>query len=153
MPELRCEIFGDGPDRREVLRLIEQAGLDGEVVAPGFVEGERVDAALEGAMCMVLPSRREGYGLVVLEAAARATPSVVVRGPDNAATELVEDGVNGIVADSADAEALAAAILRVHERGAALRESTHAWFGRNLDRLSLESSLRTVARSYAGDRN
>ena len=45
-----------------------------------------------GALCMVLPSRREGYGLVVVEAAARGTPSVVVRDPDNAATELVEDG-------------------------------------------------------------
>ena len=55
-------------------------------------------------MCLVLPSRREGYGLVVVEAAALGTPSVVVRGPDNAATELVEDGKNGFVAPSADPE-------------------------------------------------
>ena len=62
------------------------------------------------AMCMVLPSRREGYGLVVIEAAARGTPSVVVEGPDNAAVELIEEGVNGVVAASASAEDLAAAI-------------------------------------------
>ncbi len=49
-------------------------------------------------MCMLLTSRREGYGLVVVEAAARATPSVVVAGEDNAATELIEEGVNGTIA-------------------------------------------------------
>ena len=36
--------------------------------------------------------------MVVVEAAARGTPSVVVAGEDNAATELIEEGVNGIVA-------------------------------------------------------
>ena len=41
---------------------------------------------------MVPPSRREGYGLVVVEAAARGVPSVVVADPDNAATELVQEG-------------------------------------------------------------
>ena len=53
---------------------------------------------------MLLPSRREGYGMVVVEAAARGTPSIVVAGEDNAATELIEEGVNGFVAPSADAE-------------------------------------------------
>ena len=49
-------------------------------------------------MCLVLPSRREGYGLVVIEAAAHGTPSVVVADPDNAAVELVTEGVNGFIA-------------------------------------------------------
>ena len=93
---------------------------------------------------MVLPSRREGYGLVVVEAAALGTPSVVVAGPDNAATELVEEGVNGYVAPSASPEDLAAAIERVHADGQALRERTAAWFRANARRLSLESSLETV---------
>ena len=59
------------------------------------------------ALCLVLPSRREGYGLVVVEAAAAGTPSVVVADADNAATELVEHGVNGMVAVSAAADDLA----------------------------------------------
>ncbi len=67
---------------------------------------------------MLLPSRREGYGLVVIEAASRGTPSVVVAGPDNAAVELVDDGVNGFVAASASPEDLAAAIVRVSDGGA-----------------------------------
>jgi glycosyltransferase involved in cell wall biosynthesis len=74
---------------------------------------------------------------------------VVVADPDNAAVELVEDGVNGVVAPSASADDLAAAILRVRDAGPALRESTAAWFAANAPRLSLESSLREVVRSYA----
>ena len=86
---------------------------------------------------------------MVLEAAARGTPSIVVLGEDNAAVELVEDGVNGVVARSASAEDLAAAIERVHDGGHELRRSTAAWFRANSERLSLESSLRTVLDAYA----
>ena len=86
---------------------------------------------------MVLPSEREGYGLIVVEASARGTPSVVVRAADNAAVELVDDGQNGVIAESAAPEHLAAAILRVHEEGIELRERTCAWFSRNAIRLSL----------------
>ena len=147
--ELRCVIFGDGPDRAEVLRLIGDLGLDGVVEAPGFVDGDRVHATLRRALCMALPSRREGYGLVVVEAAARGTPSVVVADEDNAAVELVEDGVNGVIAGSAEPDDLAAAILRVHEAGEAMRVSTAEWFARNSRRLSLEGSLETVLSAYA----
>jgi glycosyltransferase involved in cell wall biosynthesis len=149
VPELRAEIYGDGPDRDEVLRRIAEARLDGAMSAPGFVDSDTVDRALTRAMCMVLPSRREGYGLVVVEAAAHGTPSVVVRDLDNAATELVEDDVNGVIAPSASPEDLAAAILRVQETGAAMRASTAEWFRRNARRLSLESSLERVAAAYS----
>jgi glycosyltransferase involved in cell wall biosynthesis len=147
--ELRCVIFGDGPDRPEVLRLIDDLGLDGAVEAPGFVDGERVDETVRRALCMALPSRREGYGLVVVEAAARGTPSVVVAGEDNAAVELVEDGVNGVIAPSAEPDELAAAILRVHHAGEEMRASTAEWFARNSRRLSIDTSLETVVEAYA----
>jgi glycosyltransferase involved in cell wall biosynthesis len=149
IPELRGEIYGDGPDRAEVLRLRSEHRLDGALDVPGFVEAERVEAALSRALCMVLPSRREGYGLVVVESAAVGTPSVVVAGPDNAATDLVSEGENGYVASSAAPEELAAAIERVHEQGQALRERTAAWFRENATRLSLAGSLDRVLASYS----
>jgi glycosyltransferase involved in cell wall biosynthesis len=146
--ELRAEIFGDGPDRAEVLRLIDALGLDGAVAAPGFAGGDEVQAKLRRALCHLFPSRREGYGLVVVEAAALGTPTVVVESPDNAARELVVDGENGVVARSADPQELADAIVRVHEAGPELRSSTAAWFRRNRKRLSLESTLQTLDDVY-----
>jgi glycosyltransferase involved in cell wall biosynthesis len=151
LPELRLELFGDGPERPEVLRRVHELGANGAIDAPGFVSAERVEEALRSALCMVLPSRREGYGLIVVEASAQGTPSVVVRDPDNAATELVEEGVNGFIADSASADDLAGAILRVHDAGLAMRESTAEWFARNAERLSLAHSLDVVADAYRGE--
>jgi glycosyltransferase involved in cell wall biosynthesis len=148
VPELGATIFGDGPERDALLRLIEESGLDGAIRAPGFVARELVEDAMRRALCFVFPSRREGYGLVVAEAAALGTPSVVVDAPDNAAVELVEDGVNGFVARSADPEVLGEAIVRVHSAGQALRESTAEWFRRNQDRLSLETSVERVLTVY-----
>src|SRR4029453_11414547 len=95
--------------------------VEDAVEAPGFVTAEDVEHDLARALCLLLPSRREGYGLVVVEAASLGTPSILVRDPDNAATELIEEGVNGLVADSAEPEALAEAIERVHAAGPALR--------------------------------
>jgi glycosyltransferase involved in cell wall biosynthesis len=150
IPELHATLFGDGPQREEVLRLIVEHGLSSVVEAPGFVDAARVDATLSRALCLVLPSRREGYGLIVVEAAAKGTPSVVVAGPDNAATELVEDGVNGVVVSSVDADELAAAIVRIHEAGAELRASTVSWFRRNAGRISIEGSVERVLGAYRG---
>jgi glycosyltransferase involved in cell wall biosynthesis len=148
VPELRGEILGDGPLRADVERLVAQGGLNGAVSVPGFVPEDRVRDSIRRSLCLALPSTREGYGLVVVEAAAQGVPSVVVESPDNAALELVEDGVNGVVARSTEPDELAAAILRVHEAGPALRASTADWFARNGRPLSLEASLETVMQAY-----
>src|SRR5207245_4086744 len=100
------------PERDAVLAAIARGGAAEKISAPGFVPFEEIDARLRRALCMLLPSRREGYGLIVVEAAARGTPSIVVAGEDNAATELVEDGVNGFTVPDAAADAMAAAIVR-----------------------------------------
>lgn len=150
VPELRAELYGDGPDRAAVLSLVNELDLDGSVSAPGFVSADRVQQAIGRALCFLLPSRREGYGLVVVEAAAAGTPTVVVAHPDNAAAELVENGENGLVVESGDPKALAEAILRVYEAGDSLRDSTRAWYERNAARLAIDTSVDKVVSAYEG---
>jgi glycosyltransferase involved in cell wall biosynthesis len=150
LPSLRAELYGEGPDRVKLLRQIGELGLNGTVEAPGFVSSARVHDALARCLCLILPSRREGYGLVVVEASSLGVPCVVVEETDNAAVELVDDGVNGIVVSSTDPDELAAAILRIHGAGTELRERTAAWFDRNAERLSVESSLAKVLNAYRG---
>jgi glycosyltransferase involved in cell wall biosynthesis len=149
LPELRAEIYGDGPDRAELVHSIRRLRLESVAEAPGIAPAERVSEALARALCLLLPSRREGYGLVVVEAAAMGTPSVVVAGPDNAASELIDEGVNGVVVASDEPETLAAGILRIWEAGDAMRASTADWFARNRDLLSIDSSLEKVLAAYA----
>jgi len=147
VPGLRGIVFGDGPRRDAVLAAIAAVGAEAFVTAPGFVDAEEVRDALASAACHVLPSVREGYGLVVVEAAVTGTPSVVVREPDNAAAELVRDGVNGRVA--ASPAGLADAIVAVIEGGDALRRSTAAWFAGHADALSVARSARRIAAALA----
>jgi glycosyltransferase involved in cell wall biosynthesis len=147
-PDLRLEVYGDGPERQAVEALVHELGLDESVQVLGRgTEGE-ISTAFARAACVATASEREGYGLIVVEAAAAGTPSVVVAGPENAATELVHDGVNGAVAGDASPSELAAALLRVVDAGTSLRESTAEWFASNADKLTLERSLEVVLRAY-----
>ncbi len=141
-------LLGDGPEREAVRAAIAQYGLREIVSAPGFTDAKTVEMEMRRAMCLLLPSKREGYGMVVVEAAARGTPSIVVAGPDNAAVELIEEGVNGFVCSSSDPDRIADAIVRAHEAGPQLRESTARWFAQHARELSLESSLQKVLASY-----
>jgi glycosyltransferase involved in cell wall biosynthesis len=147
-PDIRGTIFGDGPERTAVLQAIARHGLEEAISAPGFVEANELEPALRRALCLVLPSRREGYGQIVVEAAAAGTPSVVACAPESAAAELIEEGENGFVVESVAPGVLADAILRVREEGHPLRQRTASWFRRNAHDLSLERSLDVVAASY-----
>jgi len=146
---LRGVFYGDGPEREALRAAIAEHDAQSFISAPGFADGDLLDADMRRALCVLLPSEREGYGMVVVEASAHATPAVVVAAPDNAAVELVQEGVNGTIAPTADPEAIAEAIVRVHEAGMEMRESTARWFAENAHALSLESSLRHVLDSYS----
>jgi glycosyltransferase involved in cell wall biosynthesis len=148
IPELRGAIYGDGPERPKVLAAIAEAGLENVVEAPGFVDEDVLENALARALSLVLPSWREGYGLVVVETLAKGTPVVLVAGADNAATELIVEETNGFVAPSPSADELAAAVTRVQAAGPALRTSTLDWFRSNGDRLGLSGSLERVVAAY-----
>jgi glycosyltransferase involved in cell wall biosynthesis len=141
IPDLRATIFGDGPERERLLAEIGRLDLGEVISCPGFAPWECVDAELRRAMCLILPSRREGLGLGVVEAMARGTPAVVTQSPDNAATELIEADRNGFVAENADPQVLAGAIVAVHQAGAELRERTRAWFTANAPRLRIDGSI------------
>ncbi|MBA2295397.1 MAG: glycosyltransferase family 4 protein [Actinobacteria bacterium] len=148
VPELRLEIIGDGPDRERAERETASLGLGEHVCFRGRRPQEEVEAAFGRASCVATASEREGYGLIVVEASARGTPSVVVAGEENAAAELIVPGVNGLVAEPS-ADSLGSAIVEVIRLGAPLRDSTLAWFAEHADELTLERSLEVVTASYA----
>jgi glycosyltransferase involved in cell wall biosynthesis len=148
IPGLQAIFYGDGPERDALREAIAEHAAGEFISAPGFADAELIDTDMRRALCVLLPSEREGYGMVVIEACAHATPAVVVAAPDNAAMELVQQGVNGLIAASAEPETIAQAIVRVHETGLAMRQSTADWFAENAPRLSLESSLKAVLASY-----
>lgn len=149
LPELRCAILGDGPETEAVRAAVAALGLEDAVEVRGRIAGAEVEQTIATASCLLHPSEREGYGLVVVEAAYLGTPAIVVEGPENAATELVEPGVNGFVAASREPAELARAILAAVRGGAAVRHSTREWYERNRKALSIDHSLELVEASYS----
>lgn len=85
---------------------------------------------------------------MIVEAAARGTPSIVVEGADNGATSLIDSGINGFIAPTAQPAALADAIVKVHAASPALVQSTYAWFREHADELSVDRSVAQIEQVY-----
>ena len=148
IPQLRAVIFGDGPERERIRERIDALALRDIVDLPGVVPEEQLTDTMARALCMVQPSSREGYGMVVVEASAAGVPAIVVAGDDNAAVELIESGRNGFVASLPDACSVSTAIVQCWRAGAALRAATREWYTQNAVRLSLQCSLDEVIDGY-----
>lgn len=95
-----CGIIGKGPDMAALKRQVSEAEIEDDVEFLGFLEEiDDVYSFMKSAEVFVLPSSREGAGLVTLEANACGTPSITTRHENNAATEVVDDDINGYVCD------------------------------------------------------
>jgi len=156
IPELVAVIAGTGPDTDLILAAARDEGVSGQIRLVGRVSDGEIANLLNSAAVLVHPSRREGFGLVIAEAAAHGTPSVVVAGSDNAAAELVAEGVNGFVAASVAPHEVGYAIVRALRAGRSLRESTRSWFERERVTRSLGGSVDEILRRWqarAGERS
>jgi glycosyltransferase involved in cell wall biosynthesis len=92
-------IVGSGPEKDRLIALAGELGIIDRVRFESPASYEAVLDRLRGARLLVFPSTREGFGVAVLEANACGVPALVVQHPDNAALELVRDGVTGVICD------------------------------------------------------
>jgi glycosyltransferase involved in cell wall biosynthesis len=149
IPGLRAVVVGDGPERRRLQERAAEMGLADVVHAPGFVSREELELHFRSAACLVSPSRRDGHGMVIPEATAWGVPVVTCRETDNAGSELISEGVNGMVARDGSPAALAEAVVAVITAGAPLRHSTREWFDANRSGLSASQSVERVKSIYS----
>lgn len=111
-PGIRCLVVGEGPERGRLERRAVELGIVGNVDFLDFIaDHDGLIALFKASRVFALPSEREGFGVVVLEANASGLPVVTVRHPDNAAQHLVIGGRNGYVV-GLDAVSLADGIIR-----------------------------------------
>ena len=96
VPDVRCAIVGDGPERRRLEKKAKELGLVDNVHFIGFLPShDDVIAYMKAAKIFVLPSVREGFPNTILEANACGLPALVVMYPKNAGAWVVRDGENG----------------------------------------------------------
>jgi 1,2-diacylglycerol 3-alpha-glucosyltransferase len=143
--EAKLVILGEGDLRPELEKHIEELGLRGSVELPGNVDKDEVARHLAAADLFAFASPNETQGLVVLEAMAAGTPAVVVW--EGGVKDYVQDGVNGIAADS-NPEALAQALDRALRATdlSCLRQRAY----QTASALSERNQARRMAEVYAG---
>ena len=141
---LCLQIVGSGQETSNLQALTKNLRFPQKVQFLGKVSDEILALLMQQATLLVNPSKREGFGLVVAEAAQWGTPSVVINEPDNAAKELIDPGVNGFIAEESTTESLALAIKEALDSGSDLRVSTRNWFVQKSKLGGLTSSLNEI---------
>jgi glycosyltransferase involved in cell wall biosynthesis len=122
-PEVELRIGGTGSALPDLTALAEAIGLGERVRFLGRQDRGDVAALMAGADCVVMPSRLEPFGIVVLEGWRAGAPVVCTSrgGPP----EFVKDGGTGLLVDPFDTDALANALDRLLG-DAALRDTIGA---------------------------
>jgi glycosyltransferase involved in cell wall biosynthesis len=153
-PDWELRIYGDGSQRSELERLVAELGLAGRVRLMGATSD--IGEELARASVFALSSRFEGFGMVLVEAMSKGVPVVSFdcpRGP----SEIVDDGVDGVLVPNGDVDALATALVeltgdeqRRRSLGAAALEKSRRYeigaIGARWDALLAELEERRAAR-------
>lgn len=100
---------GDEPERKRLEQLIQQLGLQKHVVLAGFIPENDLHTFYENAAAFVMPSRKEGFGIVFVEAAWSGIR--VIAGNADGSPEALLHGQLGTLIDPGSIAELSAALL------------------------------------------
>lgn len=126
-PDWSWHIYGDGSEEKRLRQRAKELGLEESVRFMG--RSKSLEAAYRSAALYVLPSRSEGFGLVLAEAKAFRLPTVAFDIPFGPRT-IIQDGVNGSLISPFDVQAMAEAILAlIEDKALRIRYSEQAQLG------------------------
>jgi len=111
VPDARLVFVGSGDDAPRLKEKARALGVSDRVVFTGFVTAALRTELYRRAAVFAMPSRGEGFGVVYLEAMARALPCI--GSIHDAAREVIEDGVTGFLVNQTDAGALKDRLVRL----------------------------------------
>jgi len=104
--ECTLQVVGEGPLKGELASLARERAVEDRVELLGRISDAELAEAYARACLFAMPSSKEGFGIVFLEAWRHGLP--VICGTGDAAAEIVTDGIDGFAVDPRDIEALSA---------------------------------------------
>ncbi|MEI6252934.1 MAG: glycosyltransferase family 4 protein [Mycobacteriaceae bacterium] len=99
VPDLHLDIVGGGWWQDRLLAHAQRLGIAEAVTFHGHVDDDTKHAVVQRSWVHVLPSRKEGWGLAVIEAAQHGVPTIGYRS-SGGLTDSIVDGVTGLLVDS-----------------------------------------------------
>ncbi len=144
----RLEIIGDGPERAALERQTRALNLQDRVEFLGALAQKELPLHYAECAVFVLPSIREGMGLVLAEALLCGAP--VIAANSGGVTDIVKDGETGLLVPERDARALADAVEQVlNDRALAARLASNgaAWVRERYTRERVAAQFAEVYKS------
>ena len=115
--KLKCIIIGDGPEKTKLEKQAYELGLASNIKFMGFLSDyDELISAMKSSKVFVLPSTREGFGIVALEANACGLPVVTVDHKRNAACDFITMDENGFICEFSE-EDIAEKIFMAADNG------------------------------------
>lgn len=150
-PTVQYLVVGEGPLKEELTALAARLGVHKHVHFLGRVSDEKLAELYSSASVFVMPSSKEGFGIVYLEAWAHGVP--VIAGKHDAGSEVVTHGLNGLTVNPDSVSEIVEAIVwllshptEAHKMGQAGYETvkrlyTHEHFRARLAEILQESMI------------
>lgn len=110
-PEVRYLVVGEGEDLPNLRTEAEALGLKDAVIFAGHVPGSELPDYYRLCDAFVMPSIKEGFGIVFLEAMASGKP--VIAGNRDGSVDALDHGRLGVLVDPMDVGAIATAVCQV----------------------------------------
>jgi glycosyltransferase involved in cell wall biosynthesis len=99
LPGLHLDIVGDGWWRQRLVDHVHRLGVSDAVTFHGHVDDVTKHQVLQNSWVQLLPSRKEGWGLAVVEAAQHRVPTIGYRSSGGLSDSIVDE-VTGILVDT-----------------------------------------------------
>lgn len=109
--EITLHIYGEGSERKKLQNQIEQKKLTGRVILEGQVTN--VSEILQHAKIFILSSDYEGIPNALIEAMAVGVPCISTDCPCGGPSMLIDNGINGILVNVGDIEAMTEAMRKL----------------------------------------
>jgi glycosyltransferase involved in cell wall biosynthesis len=148
---LRLVLAGDGPLRGELEALAASLGVAAQTTFLGFQGASEIVRLLHGCETMVLPSRMESFGIVLIEAMACKTP--VVACAVGGIPEIIEHEVSGILVEPENPRALTAGLRRVLTDGDLRRTIAENGYTRVMQRFCSSHNGEAYVRAFVSIRD
>lgn len=141
-PEAKLKIIGAGKEYKKIISVIKNLNLGKSIILVGKISPDEVIEHIDGVRCLVLPSFREGFPVVVLEALSLGIPIISTK--VGGIPDFLVEGDNALFVEYKNILQIQVAIKKIFEE-----ELLFEKISRNNKLLSREFSFKDVAEDYS----